>query len=297
MKIQMIDPRVLIDHPKNAHYYGAPTLPEAFIESVSEHGILQNLTVTLVASGPHKGKYMVVSGHRRRDAAILLGIHAVPCEVREYATPEEMERDLLAMNLQRVKTEHVLTREIEGMMALYAPLAEKRMKAGKEVEPSSQSGTRVRTDDLIAEKLNISRRRVRDLLHVFGSAHIEKCTQTIRDSGLSYEAVIAAWNDIRRQRINDEISLSRAVKLIDDLMFEASRIGRAVPQPKLSRKPVPPLRLAFGVIGDDVTPTVCGSVPVGDALLELGTVGDQPCLKLGDKFAVIDAAYLTQLTQ
>ncbi len=68
------------------------------VESMREHGILQPLIVTPNGT---PGKFMLVSGHRRLEAARLIGLGAVPAIVRE-ASERERAQFTIIENIQRV---------------------------------------------------------------------------------------------------------------------------------------------------------------------------------------------------
>lgn len=65
-------------------------------DSISQHGIIQPLTVT----PDEDGKYMIIAGERRFRAAKLAGLKEVPVYVDNY-TPREIKEIALIENLQR----------------------------------------------------------------------------------------------------------------------------------------------------------------------------------------------------
>jgi ParB family chromosome partitioning protein len=64
--------------------------------SIAEHGVLEPL---LVERAP--GGFQVIAGHRRRAAALRLGLVAVPCVVRPPTGRSRAEEVMLVENLQR----------------------------------------------------------------------------------------------------------------------------------------------------------------------------------------------------
>jgi len=68
-------------------------------DSVREHGLLQPLVVTRLATEGEE-RYQVIAGERRLEAARLAGLDRVPVMVREV-TPEETLELALVENLQR----------------------------------------------------------------------------------------------------------------------------------------------------------------------------------------------------
>ena len=70
-----------------------------FLASIETRGILQPLVVT--PSFRSDENYTIVSGHNRCRAAMELGIEKLPCEIREYHTPQDLLIDLIAINLDQ----------------------------------------------------------------------------------------------------------------------------------------------------------------------------------------------------
>ncbi|HLW79081.1 MAG TPA: ParB/RepB/Spo0J family partition protein [Terriglobia bacterium] len=66
-------------------------------ESVREHGVLEPLLVRLI---PETGKYMIISGERRYQAALRAGLRELPCIQKDVGDAETLEIALIE-NLQR----------------------------------------------------------------------------------------------------------------------------------------------------------------------------------------------------
>jgi len=67
-------------------------------DSISKHGIMQNLTVAPIKEAP--GEYKVIIGHRRLAAAQAAGLEEVPCAIRELS-PEQQFMVMMEENMQR----------------------------------------------------------------------------------------------------------------------------------------------------------------------------------------------------
>ena len=94
MNLQNIPVEKLVHHPKNPRKdIGDIT---ELSDSIKAKGILQNLTVV-----PAGGKYYVVIGNRRMEAAKAAGLKTLPCVIAEMDEKEQMETMLLE-NIQRV---------------------------------------------------------------------------------------------------------------------------------------------------------------------------------------------------
>jgi ParB/RepB/Spo0J family partition protein len=70
----------------------------ATVESVRKDGFLEDVVVT---PADEDGKYRIVSGHRRVEAARRLGKQSVPCKVRSYADKLAELRALMGANMHR----------------------------------------------------------------------------------------------------------------------------------------------------------------------------------------------------
>lgn len=115
------DPEKLKNHPINASIYGSAP-DEEYIASVKEHGITEPLIIT-------PGN-VVISGHRRRQAAIMCGIKQVDVIVlHELTNPLLIERRLILANRHREKTTEQRAREFENLKRIESELAEQRMKS------------------------------------------------------------------------------------------------------------------------------------------------------------------------
>jgi ParB family transcriptional regulator, chromosome partitioning protein len=116
------------------------------IESIQEQGILSPLVVRPIEN---TNEYEVISGHRRLHAAKKAGIVEVPALI--YA----LDRDAAAIavvdsNLHR---EHILPSEKAFAYKM-------KMDALKHQGTSCQLGTKLRSDELIAETANESARQI-----------------------------------------------------------------------------------------------------------------------------------------
>lgn len=86
----------LIDYPNN----GEDVLSTEDLElSIKELGFTDPIEVT--DFGQSEGKFMIVSGHRRRQAGLKCGISSFPCLIRHFNSEDEVANYVLLANCQR----------------------------------------------------------------------------------------------------------------------------------------------------------------------------------------------------
>lgn len=95
------NPEALTPHPKNDEIYGDEA-PDWFVESIKEKGVREPVVVTK-ESHFEEGKEVIVSGHRRVDAAKEAGLDSIPIRVEEYETAARELEALVDYNQQREK--------------------------------------------------------------------------------------------------------------------------------------------------------------------------------------------------
>ena len=86
----------IIDNPKNEEDC---TYLDDILASIESQGFTEQLIVT--DFGMSKGKYMLISGHRRRTAGRVKGYKEFPCIIRHYDTEVDAYEALLTANISR----------------------------------------------------------------------------------------------------------------------------------------------------------------------------------------------------
>lgn len=94
--VMMIDNANLVDNPANNEDVSYTADLEA---SIREIGFVDPIDVT--AYGQDDGKYMIISGHRRRATGVKLGITSFPCIVHNFQSDADIENWLLLLNSYR----------------------------------------------------------------------------------------------------------------------------------------------------------------------------------------------------
>ena len=140
--ILWLDPRELIEDPENVRH-DTPDL-EGLADSIRQYGVLQPLGVS-----QHGGKYHVVYGTRRRRAAEMAGLDAVPCV---ELTGDRLVCQLLE-NLQRAELNDM--EKAEG----FARLKERLALGNRELSET-------KLDEATARTLGVSASTVRRYLRL-----------------------------------------------------------------------------------------------------------------------------------
>lgn len=104
MKIDKVNINNLIPFNENPYRIREGEELESLLDSISENGIISPL---IVRPTEEKGKYEVISGHRRLHAARMLNLETVPVTVCDVSREEAMIM-LVDSNLHR---EHILPSE------------------------------------------------------------------------------------------------------------------------------------------------------------------------------------------
>lgn len=152
------DPLNLHPHPLNAAVYGADDLPGEFLDSIRKFGILTPLVV--LEDGT------VISGHRRRLAALQLGYASVPIRVVQIKHELDIAIAVIEGNRQREKTFSVKMREAEVLHKIaLAQALDRRLATLKQGQDSPVKDTcpdRGQTRDAVADQVGIGSGRTYD---------------------------------------------------------------------------------------------------------------------------------------
>lgn len=121
------------------------------VESVRENGVI---TPVLIRPAENN-QYEMISGHRRMHAAKLAGLSTIPAIVREM-TDDEAVIAMVDANIQR---EELLPSE--KAFAYKMKLSAMKRQAGRPGKNNvSQNGTNLRSDQILAEEVGISRNQI-----------------------------------------------------------------------------------------------------------------------------------------
>lgn len=121
------------------------------IESIRMNGVLSPVLIRPLG----ENHYEMISGHRRMYAAQKAGLTTIPAIVREM-TDDEAVISMVDANIQR---EELLPSE--KAFAYRMKLNAMKRQAGRpEKNNSSQNGTNLRSDQILAEEIGISRNQI-----------------------------------------------------------------------------------------------------------------------------------------
>lgn len=156
--ISKLNPANLKNHPLNIGIYGSDP-EEEFVEMVRENGVHDPIMVTT--------DNVIVSGHRRNQAAKICGIKEVPVLIiMDKLEPLEIEKLLILSNKQREKTNEMKTREYQRLKEIEADQAKSRLKTstgGKSPQPrenvpypEKHSEKQGKSSDIAAKEVGMS---------------------------------------------------------------------------------------------------------------------------------------------
>ena len=119
------------------------------VESIQEFGVLQPAIVR-----PDGDGYEILSGHRRHHACEIAGLETIPCIVRDL-DDDAATILMVDSNLQR---EEILPSERAWA---YKMKLDAMKHQGERVDlTSSQIGTKLRSDQIMAEEIGVSRNQI-----------------------------------------------------------------------------------------------------------------------------------------
>lgn len=142
-----------VDKLKNFEKHPFKVIDEA-LEELTKSIIENGVTTPLIVRTLKDGKYEIVSGHRRKRVCELLGIEKVPCIVRNMNRDEAIIQ-MVNSNIQREK---VLPSE--KAFAYKMKLDAMKHQGKRNDLTSSQVGTKLRTDEKIANDIGESRNQI-----------------------------------------------------------------------------------------------------------------------------------------
>ncbi|HEX9374312.1 MAG TPA: ParB/RepB/Spo0J family partition protein [Roseiflexaceae bacterium] len=151
MKLLYLDPGVLEADPQGVR--DEPGNVDGLAATIAEHGLLQPLGVQDLG----RGRYRVVYGNRRREAALKLGLERVPCIILDADDPRTLIQQLTE-NVQRLDLN-----DLEKARA-FARLREQLADGQPHNEGDPSAGSGQWLDEATARTVGLSARTVRRYL-------------------------------------------------------------------------------------------------------------------------------------
>ena len=149
-KVRIVEISKIQDFPDHPFLVKEDESMDQLVNSIRMNGVLN----PVIARRVDDEHYELISGHRRKHACILLGIDRIPLIGREM-TREEAVIEMVDSNLQR---EHILPSE---KAKAYKMKMDAMKRQGKRTDlTSSPLGTKLRTDEIIAQESGESRNQI-----------------------------------------------------------------------------------------------------------------------------------------
>lgn len=145
------DISLLHDFPNHPYSVRDDDDMQKLVESIKEYGVIEPITVRQRAVGGLE----IISGHRRKHAAQLAGITEIPCIIRNLddntAIIQMVDSNYQRQDISPIEKAKAYKMKMEA-------LQRKRGRPSK--DNSSQVGTNLRADEIVAEDAGESRMQV-----------------------------------------------------------------------------------------------------------------------------------------
>jgi N6-adenosine-specific RNA methylase IME4 len=195
---------MLKPHPVNQKLYGAETIPQDFIDSIKENGILEPLVI--------KRDGTIISGHRRWLTAKALNMESVPVRVLEFENELDEREAIITFNKQREKTFSQKMAEAEELEAIERERARRRQAHGQTAPGKNASGNisvsdKGETRDKVAAAVGLGSGRTYDkAAKVWEAAKEgnEVAQDLVQKLDKGEVSIHKAYKDIRRQELRKE---------------------------------------------------------------------------------------------
>jgi DNA modification methylase/ParB-like chromosome segregation protein Spo0J len=209
-EIKNIDIDQLVPHPLNSKIYQVGNIDE-LAGDIKQSEWIKPLTVT-----PKDDAYLIVSGHRRHQAGLSLGLDVMPCEVVELTEDWQILERLLLENQYREKGNETRLREYPYKKEVAAARARLRMLDGVKIDPKENfpEGSKGQARDEAAKEVGIGSGKTAET----GRKVIEKSDE-LREAGEYVKA------DLLIAAVNKSISgAANLLKIVDDLEEDQAAI-------------------------------------------------------------------------
>ncbi|MFC4550799.1 MULTISPECIES: ParB/RepB/Spo0J family partition protein [Halorussus] len=144
--IETRDPEQLDPHPIHDDIYSAEPPTDDFVRSIEENGVMEPVTIN--------ANNVIISGHRRVDAAIKTGIDKIDVTVQNLDSLDE-KAAVIHYNKQRVKTFKERMREALKLEEIEKKRAKERQGARTDIGQDFAASEYGRTREKVAQETDI----------------------------------------------------------------------------------------------------------------------------------------------
>lgn len=213
--IETRDPNELTPHPRNDEIYDDEA-EDWFVESIEQQGVLEPIVLTPESHCYEDDGEVIISGHRRTDAAKKAGLEEVPVRLEEYESELEEREAFIEYNKQREKTFSQKMRESDELMEIETERARKRMKQGGQGNQDLGDLSKGQTLDKVAERFDRSGEWLRQARKVWeyagnGETWARNYVESIEDGD---ESVNSAYKAVQRRERLAEIDEEGAISIM-----------------------------------------------------------------------------------
>lgn len=187
------NPDELTRHPLNQDVYGDLTLEPDFIDSIEQHGILEPILVNSDGT--------IISGHRRYEAALEVGLEEVPVREISYDSELEEREAVIHHNKQRTKTFSQKMREAMELEEIESERAKKRQGTRSDIKQTFASSEFGQTRDKVASELDMSGETYRKAKRVWKAAedeNIERIQKEVEKIESGAQSINGAYETLQR---------------------------------------------------------------------------------------------------
>ena len=192
---------------------------EKTVESIQEFGVLQPAIVR-----PDGDGYEILSGHRRHHACEIAGLETIPCIVRDL-DDDAATILMVDSNLQR---EEILPSE--RAWAFKMKLDAMKHQGERADLTSSQVGTKLRSDQLMAEETGVSRNQIARYIRLTNLK--PELLEMVDDKRIAFNPAVelSFLNETQQQDLLDAMDYAQATPSLS----QAQRIKKLAQENKIT---------------------------------------------------------------
>ena len=188
-KVRVIPIQSFDDFPKHPFNVKMNAEMEALIESIKEFGIL----TPLIARKKANDRYEIIAGHRRKFAAIKLGLTALPVILREMT----MDEAVIAMVDSNLHRERILPSE--RAFAYKMKMEAKKRQGARTDLTSPPMVAKLRTDEKVGLENGDSKEQVRRYIRL--TYLIKEILEMVDDGRIAFRpAVELSYLTVQQQK-------------------------------------------------------------------------------------------------